>query len=96
MSGITIAIWLICAASCATIAGNKGRNRWVWAGIGIATGLIGVVIAACLKKQPEPVVTPQLPAAEDDLDRVARLHELRDKGAISEEEFEYQKSLVLR
>jgi hypothetical protein len=29
--GLEIAIWLICAAVCATVAGNKGRNRVQWA-----------------------------------------------------------------
>jgi len=52
MVGIEVAIWLIFAAVCASIAGNKGRNCVQWAAIGMLTGLIGVVIASCLKPRP--------------------------------------------
>ena len=95
MAAAEIIIWILFAIACARVANSKGRDQYKWGAIGLLTGIFGLIAVACMKsKKVEP--QPAQPAAEDDLTRVTRLAELRDRGAISEEEFEYQKSLVLR
>ena len=47
-----IIIWTICAAICAQVAGNKGRDRVLWAVIGGGFGVFGVLAATLLKPKP--------------------------------------------
>ena len=96
MVAIEIIIWIGLAVVCSRVAASKGRDQYKWGGIGLLTGIFGLIAIGCMKPVVKPQPVLESPAGENDLDRVTRLHELRGKGAISEEEFEYQKSLVLR
>jgi biotin transporter BioY len=45
-----ILIWIASAALCGWMASNKNRSIGLWVVVGLLTGLIGVVILACLSK----------------------------------------------
>jgi hypothetical protein len=73
-------------------------NGWGLAALWIFTLGIGAIVYMQLslnriwETQPPPLPGA---AAAGDLDRIKQLQELRESGAISEEEFEAQKALVL-
>jgi uncharacterized membrane protein YeaQ/YmgE (transglycosylase-associated protein family) len=51
---ITIFVWLLCGIACSVIAASKNRSEPGWFFGGLALGLIGVIIVACL-----PPITEQ-------------------------------------
>lgn len=61
MATLTLVIWLICAAVCATMAGNKGYVRWHWAIWGGLFGIFAILVMAC--KKPNPSVSSQDPVS---------------------------------
>jgi hypothetical protein len=89
--------------------GDSTLNGWIVLGLLVAAFVVGVTalivpgyIQAELNKiwERHPrlgIEAPQAPAAvgDADLDRIRKLAELRDSGAISDEEFEAEKARVL-
>lgn len=49
-----LALWAICGAFSAVIAQSKGRDTVLWAAIGVATGIIGLIWIACLPAINKP------------------------------------------
>ena len=43
-------IWLLFGIACAMIANSKGRSVVLWLFIGILSGIIGLIIIACMPK----------------------------------------------
>ena len=72
----------------ATIDDDSGRDMLRQQFGAAAEGLVGMGSAAA------PAAAPA-PAAEDPLERIQKLNELRTAGAISDEEFEAQKAKLL-
>jgi hypothetical protein len=59
--------------------------------------LIALYLVPPVKSASSGDATPRLESSpQGDLERLTKLHELLQAGAIGEEEYEYQKSLVLR
>lgn len=48
----TVFIWIACAFVCYGLANSKNRNPMLWAGVGILTGFIGVIVILCLPALP--------------------------------------------
>lgn len=98
---VLLLIWLGLAAICTNGARKRGRSAGLWGVLGLVFGLFALITLYLLPPKKTEVsaqdVAALTPARKnDDLDRLSKLHDLRREGAISEEEFEYQKSLVLR
>jgi hypothetical protein len=78
------------ALTCARMAESKGKNRKVWGVAGFLFGAIAVAILA---------VTPSQKTANDEgsdpVNLLRNLEESRDKGEITEEEFQEQKNLLI-
>ncbi|MDF2534059.1 MAG: hypothetical protein K0R18_216 [Bacillales bacterium] len=43
--------WLLFGLFCGLIANAKGRRVWLWVFLGILTGVVGLIIIACLPKK---------------------------------------------
>lgn len=96
-----VLIWLGLAAICTNSARKRGRSAAFWGVLGLLFGLFALIALFLLPPVKSKVSAQQVaalaPARQDgDLDRLSKLHDLLRHGAISEEEFEYQKSMVLR
>jgi hypothetical protein len=50
MTAIVLLVWVAEAIACAAIANHKGRNMPAWTGLGLAFGLIALIIVACLSE----------------------------------------------
>lgn len=84
------------------VTGQSPLNGWIAALIWIFTlGLGGLVFTQYeMNKlwEGQPVVSPALPGiptSDADLDRLSKLQDLRDSGALSDEEFEAEKARLL-
>jgi hypothetical protein len=47
-----VIFWLICGVGAAMIASNKNRSALVWFFGGVMLGPIGIIIIACLSREP--------------------------------------------
>ena len=77
---------------------KRGRSAALWGVLGLLFGLFALVALYLLPPVKSAVSAQEVAAlksARQDTD-LDRLHGLLRAGAISEEEFGYQKSLVLR
>lgn len=100
---IYLVIWLFVmlgfGAWTASIAEGKGRPPVPWGILGVCTGIIGVIIAACLRPtleaEIERVGAVDAARAADPVTSLARLVELHDDGKISDDEFEAAKRQAL-
>lgn len=46
-------IWIASAALCGWIANKKNRNVGLWVVVGLLTGVIGIIIIACMSAVEE-------------------------------------------
>jgi len=98
---VVLLIWLGLAAICTNSARKRGRSPALWGVLGLLIGLFALIALYLLPPVKSEASAQEVaalePARQDtDLDRVSKLHDLLRTGAISQEEFEYQKLLVLR
>jgi len=83
----------------AGIAERKGRSRAMGGWIAVFFGLIGIIVLYCLSDESLPASAyvphsaPQPPRVSAELEKLA---ELKEKGALTEEEFEQRKRALLR
>ena len=89
---IILALWLGLAGWVASIAEKKGRNPIEWGVLGLCFGLIALVIVACLSNEKTVAIEAPRPSPTDEL---LKLADLRDRGALSADEFETMKSAAL-
>jgi hypothetical protein len=95
VSGVLgLAASLICGIICAAIVAPKQRSGIGWLLLGMVFGPIAIVLAVIaprLKGAPD-----DKPSADDDLaDALAKLTDLRDRGTLTEAEFESGKTRLL-
>ncbi len=83
---VVLAISLLFAIICAAVAIYKKRSGVAWFFIGFMLGMIGFVIICCLNKVRPPKVA----------DEIEKLSELRQRGIISQREFEKRKRELFR
>lgn len=104
MTGLIVVAFVAlgCAAWTAQLAENRGRNPVPWGFVGLFTGIIGVIIAACLRPTVEAeasrleAVEAARPAkAPASIDALARLVELHDAGKLTDDEFVAAKRQLL-
>jgi hypothetical protein len=90
-----ILIWLICGVAAYAIAKDRGAtNQLTWFLVGVVFGPLGVIAAFTIqRKGPEPgqYAQPVIGVA----DELTKLAALRDAGAITEDEFQRQRSILL-
>lgn len=86
---IVILILLASGPVCAEIAMKKGRNYWGWWWLGFMFGPIAVLVIAATSSQ----LARDRDAWADELTILA---DLRDRGALTDGEFEAQKAKMLR
>src|SRR5262245_56578262 len=82
------------------VVGNeKVMNGWGLAALWVFTLGLGAVVymQLCLNRiwETQPPALPTVTAGNSDLERVKKLQELRESGAISDAEFETEKAKVL-
>jgi hypothetical protein len=80
--------WAICGVLSAIIASGKGREPAGWFFVGALLGPLGVVIALVIG---EPSFTNRVSNADD----LTKLADLRDRGALTESEFQTEKRKLL-
>ena len=95
-------IWgVIWGAVAHAIGKSKGIKGFWW---GFFLGIIGIIVVACMQpKQTNPgqsyVVqsqnNTQSSSGDDKYDKLKKLAELKDQGALTEEEFEKEKAKLL-
>ncbi len=86
---VAIAVSLLFAIICAVIASVKRRSGVAWFFIGLITGILGLIIICCLGRADscDTVLIA---------DEIEKLSALRQKGIISQREFEKRKKELLR
>ena len=99
---VLLLIWLGLAVTiCTNSARKRGRSGALlgraWSGVRAVRADSALSAATCQVPgfSAGSSVTGTGARQDSDLDRLSKLHDLLRDGAISEEEFEYQKSLVL-
>ena len=88
-------IFIICAIiGClpAWIAQTKGHNFVLWWIYGALLFIVALPHSLMLKAEPKPAPKP---TAVDVADELAKFADLKEKGAISEEEFQAQKARIM-
>lgn len=89
---IVLLFWVGPSCVVAWLAARRGQNPWLILVLGLAASwvvsLIVVLLMADRTKKPGPVKGA-------DLERIAKLSELRASGALSDEEFEVEKRRAL-
>jgi hypothetical protein len=80
----------------ARYAGRKGHSFRAFLALGlIVSWVIAWIVALLVTDKREPIQATAAPAADDHLDRLKKLTELRDAGALTREEFETEKAKIL-
>lgn len=104
---LVIFVASIFGAICAAIAAGKNRSAVGWFFIGLLLPLVGLIMILVLPRGEggvsyqigsdygPPPTAEQLRAQNAKLERLQKLAELRDRGALTEQEFEQQKAEVL-
>ena len=74
---------------------QKGQYNCFW--YGFLLGVIGVIIVLCLKDKSSEIPQKEETNIQNSnkYDDIAKLQQLKDKGAITEAEFEREKSKLL-
>lgn len=82
---------------CAVLAGGKGRNVLGWFVIGFLLPLIGVILVVVLPEEGTAPPTHHEPKRTTStyLDDLQKLADLRERGILTEQEFEDKKRLVM-
>ncbi len=90
--GLGLAIKILMGVICLNIAVGKGHSG-AWFFVGFLLGIIGIVIILCLspKKETEYFMPPPMMVA----DEIKKLNELREMGALTDEEFNDKKKELL-
>lgn len=97
-TGTALVILVSCvvlAAVIGTYAERKGYSALLFTGISLAlTPLVGLVIALLMEDKRTPAIPPASPESSR-AGELERLVGLRDRGALTEEEFAREKARVL-
>lgn len=90
-----------CAAWCAQLAENRGRNPVPFGILGLFTGVLGVIIVACLRATPEAVAA-RMDAVDavrakptPAVDELAKLADLHRAGELDDVEYAAAKRRML-
>lgn len=98
MSDGFIAAWfaasVLCGMACVLIAIGKNRNLVVWGILGIAFGPIAILVAAAMSPAQNATAQACGPVAGV-ADELGKLVELKDRGVLTDEEFDEQKRRIL-
>ena len=105
---LVLFIGIIFGTICAVIASGKNRSAIGWFFIGFLLPLIGLIMVLVLPQGEAgpaayqigsdygpPPTAEQLRAQNAKLERLQKLAGLRDRGALTDQEFEQQKAEVL-
>jgi hypothetical protein len=91
-----IVVWLLLCLVPAYIAGQKGNSAAVAFLVSLLLSpLVGLIIAVIQKPAAQPSAPPSPTSAIGVADELAKLGQLRDSGAISAEEFDRQRAILL-
>jgi hypothetical protein len=93
---IIILVWIVPAVLIARYADRKGHSFVGFLLIGLLTSWVISGIAALVvedRRAPRQVV--MAPSAADPLDQLTKLTELRDSGALTQEEFDTEKARIM-
>lgn len=104
---VDVIIWVIFGSFCGLIAKAIGDTKEIngsfW--YGFFLGILGIIIVACMKGQGKSVEYSKVDLndaienisenKEDKFKTLERLHELKTNGAITEEEFNFEKQKIL-
>lgn len=92
---VVIIVWLICGFICEYLGNLKGQKGCFL--YGLLLGIIGVIIVLCLKdKSGDIEANNNENKYENKYENLERLQQLKQSGAITEEEFEMEKQKILR
>lgn len=87
---IYVLIWLVCGVGAFLIAQNRGAtNAPTWFLVGVLLGPLGILFAALSAKPSQGV------AANEAVNSLRQLGELREKNLLTEAEFEAKKAALL-
>ncbi len=96
-SAAILTVWLavggLCALGAGFIAEGRGRSFSLWLLLGLLFGPLALLLAAVMPREGQHATTPL--AAPNRLDDLARLADLRDRGVLSEAEFDAEKAKLL-
>ncbi|SHK67322.1 SHOCT domain-containing protein [Rhodothermus profundi] len=89
--------WIIMGAVVGIIANSKGKNWFPWFLYGALIWPVALThIIVTKSEKQETATTPTAKEVQSDLvDKLAKLAELKEKGVITEEEFQEQKRKLL-
>ena len=103
-----VIIWIICGVVAAVVASSKGGSGCLYAILGFILGPFGIILAFVAgpskSEQETPARSPQVQAPaqaasiggrESISIELERLAGLRDRGVLTEEEFQEQKRRLL-
>jgi hypothetical protein len=76
----------------AAIAHSKGQNFFVWWLYGALLFIVALIHSLMLKPEVMPVPKP---TESDAADELAKFAKLKDQGAITDEEFQVQKTRIM-
>ncbi|WP_237702531.1 SHOCT domain-containing protein [Sphingomonas sp. S17] len=88
----------LCAAFSAVLAEGRGRSSDLWLILGLLFGPITLLIIACLPRESPPKRADHIPeqtAPATTADEIAKLMDLKDRGALTDAEFAQQKAKLL-
>ncbi|MDX9742807.1 MAG: SHOCT domain-containing protein [Arcobacteraceae bacterium] len=94
-----VILWILFGIFSSIIASNKNRNALGWFFVGLLFGPFGLLVAFLSPidiKQPTTIVKVNKKSEYiENLEAVQKLSDLKDKGIITQEEFDVQKSKLL-
>ena len=93
MAALFWILWLLCGVICYFIMKSKGYPNSSCLAHGLGGLLLGIiwVIVTALKKDYQESVPSQL----NDMELLSKLAEMKDKGIITQEEFETKKTEIM-
>jgi hypothetical protein len=100
---VMVMVWVISAIICCTVADSKGHSSLGWLMLGFLFGPLAVLIIVAIPgqtptptREPEVSVSPKPVVMDGTIaDELIKLADLKDRGALSEEEFAAQKARLL-
>ena len=81
---------------CSAVAHGKQRNPVGWFAVGFLLCLIGLILICALPSNQLPEHAPAAYSPSQSLETLEQLATLRDRGAISAQEFDDKKQALLR
>lgn len=93
--GIIIIVWFFCVV----LGGVGGNQRKIGAAGGVficlILGIVGLIIVACSPLIHQPIDTYESKKMPDAADELIKWHNLKEKGIITEEEYETKKKMYI-